>query len=282
MRLWPALLAVALSWRAAAGQGEAWTASPPGPTVGDTVWLERAVGAPAGWRIRAGKLVPSSDMEPLADATVLRVEGPSGGWLVRYPVAVWTPGAHTIALPPVWRMGPSGETDSLAGGYARVDVRSVIPDSIPQPQARGAIAPLRSDHRSAIPPLAAGVVAAGLLAGAIALRRRPRPAHPSPHVPVEPQVPDARWLGAGEPKAVAARASALLRTALARAYPTAAPGLSTAECLAVLSHDVAAERLQPLADLLRRLDGIAFAPGEGTDVATLARQARVLAQEHAP
>jgi len=281
MRAWLVVPALAVAARVTAAQGVEWTATPAGPTVGDTVWLERVVNAPAGWRVRAGKFVPTSDVEPLADAGVLRANA-TGGWLVRYPVALWTPGGHTIALPPVWRLGPNGETDSLAGGHARVEVRSVIPDSVRQPEPRGAIAPLRPDRTSAGPLLAAAMLATALLVAGLVWRRRPRPAAPSPHVSLEPQVADARWLGAGEPRAVAARAAAQLRAALARAYPRATPALSTAECLEVLSQEVAAERLRPLVELLPQLDRIAFAPGEGPDVATLARQARVLAKEHAP
>lgn len=283
MRALLTALALTCSCGTAAAQVGEWTAFPPGPTVGDTVWLERSVIAPAGWRVRAGKLVPGSDFEPLTDPGVLRAPGPTGGWIVRYAVALWTPGEHTLTLPPVWRLGPNGETDSLPGGRARVQVRRVIPDSVSQPQARGAIAPLRPERRSALPALAAAALAGGLLAGVLALRRRSRTAKPSPEAPVEPQVPDARWLGAGEPRAVAARAAAQLRIALARAYPRASPALSTAECLAILAHDVPPERLRPLAELLPQLDRVAFSPppAKGADVAALARQARALAEEHA-
>src|ERR671935_807055 len=34
-------------------QSDGWTAAPPQPTVGDTIRLERAITAPAGWRLRA-------------------------------------------------------------------------------------------------------------------------------------------------------------------------------------------------------------------------------------
>src|SRR2546430_5586244 len=45
-----------LSWRSGAAQTATWIASPPAPTVGDTIWLERAIAVPAGWQVRAGKL----------------------------------------------------------------------------------------------------------------------------------------------------------------------------------------------------------------------------------
>jgi len=283
MRVLVATVALALSSRLALAQAGEWIATPVGPTVGDTVWLERSVVAPAGWRIRPGKLVPGSDFEPLTDPSVLRAPGPAGSWIVRYAVSLWTPGAHVVGLPPVWRLGPNGETDSLPGGRARVDVRSVIPDSVTQPRARGSIAPVRPERRSAWPLLAGALLAGALLWGGIRLRRRSRPTKPGRDVPVEPAVPDARWLGAGEPRAVAARAAAQLRAALARAYPHASPALSTAECLAVLADNVPAERLRPIADLLPQLDRVAFAPAlaQGPEVATLARQARSLAEEYA-
>src|SRR5439155_172507 len=131
------VLSVVASWRRGAAQTATWIASPPAPTVGDTIWLERTIAVPAGWQVRAGKL----------DATR----------------------------------------------------------------------------------------AAGLLAtGVVVRRRRPRTLEPAPPVPLEREVPDTRWLAAGEPKAVAERAIGRLRAALARAVPEAHSALDTAECLAVV------------------------------------------------
>src|SRR6266446_7419900 len=62
----------------AAGQG-AWVAVPPRPTVGDTIWLAREVAAPAGWRVRPGKLESTDQVEPLGDPAVLRTPG---GWVI--------------------------------------------------------------------------------------------------------------------------------------------------------------------------------------------------------
>ena len=97
---------------------------------------------------------------------------------------------------------------------------------------------------------------------------------------------DARWLAAGEPRAVATRATWRLRAALARAVPGAHPALDTHECLGVVerarSGARAGARLGELRDVLEQLDRVAFASAEGTDVAALAARARRLAQELAP
>src|SRR2546425_8667547 len=62
-----AVLGVVASWRLATGQGSGWVATPSSPTVGDTIWLERTITVPAGWRGRAGKLELAADVEPLGD-----------------------------------------------------------------------------------------------------------------------------------------------------------------------------------------------------------------------
>src|SRR2546426_92096 len=81
--------------------------------VGDTIWLERALAVPSGWQVRAGKLDATEAVEPLADPVVRRS---ADGWVVRYAVVAWKPGAHKLALPPLWLLGPDGRADSTAGG----------------------------------------------------------------------------------------------------------------------------------------------------------------------
>src|SRR4029077_4453758 len=61
------VLSVVASWRRGTAQTATWIASPPGPTLGAPIWLERAIAAPAGWQVRAGKLDPTEAVEPLAD-----------------------------------------------------------------------------------------------------------------------------------------------------------------------------------------------------------------------
>src|SRR5437867_1000311 len=215
-----AILGVVASWRRGTAQNAAWTASPAAPTVGDTIWLERALTVPSGFQVRAGKLDATEAIEPLADPAVRRN---AGGWVVRYAVVAWKPGAHKLTLPPLWLLGPDGRADSTAGGTTSFSVASVIPDSLRQPSPQGLLAPLRRAHQDPLPPLVAVTLAAGLLAAGLAVRRRrPRALEPAPPVPLEREVPDTRWLAAGEPKAVAARAIWRLRTALAGA-PRGAP-----------------------------------------------------------
>ena len=122
-------------WLVLQGGSGGWTATPARPTVGDTVWLERQVVVPAGWRVRAGRLEATEAVEALGDPSVRR--GPAG-WLVRYPIVAWTPGAHTLALPPIWELRSDGRADSVSGGVAGFFVQSVIPDSVlgPEPGTR--------------------------------------------------------------------------------------------------------------------------------------------------
>jgi hypothetical protein len=273
-------LSVVASWRRVTGQAGGWQASPPNPTVGDTIWLERALTVPSGWQVRAGKLDATEAVEPLADPAVRRS---AGGWVVRYAIVAWKPGAHKLTLPPLWLLGPDGRADSTAGGTTSFSVASVIPDSLRRPSPQGLLAPLRAAHRNSLPPLAALGLAAGFLAaGVAARRRRPHALGPAPPVPLEREVPDTRWLAAGEPKAVAARAIWRLRAALARSLPEAHPALDTAECLAVVERVRPGAPLRELRDLLEQLDRVAFASAHGTDVAALSAMARRLTRELTP
>lgn len=244
------------------------------------MWLARQVTTPPGWRVRAGKFEDTDNVGSLGDPAVLRAPG---GWVIRYPLVAWVTGTHAIVLPPVWRLAPDGRTDSLSGGTARLDVRSVIPDSTRDPQPRGAIAPLRPERRNPAPPLLAIVASVLALAGASVWRRRRSRAVPRAlHVPLEGEVPDTRWLAAGEPKAVAARAAAQIRSAIAATHPRASTARSTTECLAVLEHELPDIPFRQVADVLTQLERVAFASAHGIDIAVLAERARALARELAP
>jgi hypothetical protein len=262
-------------------QANGWVATPSQPTVGDTIQLERAAPVPAGWRVRAGKLASATVAEPLGDAIV---SAASGGWVVRYAVVAWTPGEITLDMPPLWRLGPDGTADSLSGGTATFHVASVIPDSVRAPAPQPSLGPLRLDRSSPFPVIAAVLLGAGVLLLLILWRRRgPRSVVAGPggrgDLAVDAAVPDARWLAAGEPKAVAARAALALRRALAHTIPDAHEALSTEECLAAVAHVRPDAPLRDLRELLLGLDQVAFATAHGVEVAPLAARARALARE---
>jgi hypothetical protein len=274
------LLIGAAAWRLAAAQGGAAVTSPARPTVGDTIWLSRDIALPRGWGVRAATFTATEAIEPLGDPVVERT---ATGWRVRVPVVAWVPGTHRVELPPVWRLAPDGRADSSAGGTASITVASVLPDTLAHPEPQGLLTPLRRPRRNPLPLVAALSLALALLAAGVGWRRRAPPASAPPTPPpLEPEVPDARWLAAGEPKGVATRASWRLRAALAQAVPAAHPALSTAECLAVLEHARPTAPLREIRDVLEQLERAAFAPAQGGDVIALATMARRLARDLAP
>jgi hypothetical protein len=258
----------------------AWTVTPPSPTVGDTIRLERAFPLPAGWRVRPGRLEASEQVEPLEDAQVV---ARGSDWVVRYTVVAWSPGVQHVVVPPVWRLGARGEADSVPGGTATFTVASVIPDSVVVPQPKPALTPIRAESRAVFPLLVVLLLAGSSLFAAIWWRRRPARQLPAPPA-LRPAaaISDERWLQIGEPKAVAARAAGLLRTVIARVVPEAHGGLSTAECLAVAKKHRPAPQFSQLEIVLGALDAVAFGSGAALDVATLAQRARMLAQELKP
>jgi hypothetical protein len=268
----PALLMLVL-------QANGWVAAPSQPTVGDTIQLERTVSTLPGWRVRAGTLASATVAEPLGDAVVLAAS-PPGAWVVRYAVVAWTPGDIALDMPPLWRLGPDGTADSLAGGTATFHVASVIPDSVRSPAPQPSLGPLRLDRSSPFPVLAAVLLAGGPLVLLILWRRRaPRSVVTGPSLAIEAEVSDARWLAAGEPKAVAARAAQRLRRAVAHAIPDAHEALSTEECLAAIERTRPDAPLRDLRELLLGLDQVAFATAHGVEVAPLVARARALARE---
>ncbi len=176
--------------------------APQGPTVGDTVWIERSVRLPAGATIRPRPIEPSALLDPLA-APVVVLRGDE--IVLRYPLVFWRPGAHRVELPGPIVVRPDGWSDTLPASVARVEIGSVLPpgelDSIPPEPAAALIERL---ERSPQPSLWL-VLVAGL--GLLPLhrwwkRRGPRVLTPpgDPGVPMVQRLE--RWLAAGESRAV--------------------------------------------------------------------------------
>lgn len=215
------------------------------PSVGDTIWLRRAVAAPAGWTVRAPEWDVSGVIERLGRPHVIR-RGDSAE--VAWPVAAWAPGEHLVTVPGPVLVRPNGLEDSIPAQAMTLVVRSVLPtvppDSTIEPQPAAPVVP--TVERSVLPLLALLALAAGLLLPLHWWWRRRGPAvaaGPPAVPPVEPPV--ARWAEAGEGRVVLDAAVERLRRAIETRRTDVA--LSDAEAL-LASLEAARFADHPVAD----------------------------------
>jgi hypothetical protein len=199
------------------------------PSVGDTIWLRRSVAAPAGWTVRAPDWELTGPVEQLGRPHVLR-RGDTAE--VTWPVAVWAPGEHIVAVPGPVLIRPNGLEDSLPAQAMTIVVRSVLPrvpaDSTLKPQPPAPVVP--TTERSPVPLLALLALAAALVAPLHWWRRRRGPVvAATPPVMPPPEPPVARWAEAGEGRVVLDAAVERLRRALETRRSDAA--LAEAEAL---------------------------------------------------
>lgn len=95
-----------------------------GPLVGDTVWIDREVRAPAG------SLLRPLPWDPGRVASLLgapEVEVRTDGWVLRYPVVFWEPGRHRLLVPGPLVIREDGRTDSLPARAVEVEIASLVP-----------------------------------------------------------------------------------------------------------------------------------------------------------
>jgi hypothetical protein len=168
----------------------------------------------------------------------------------------------------------------LPGGDGAVTVRSVIPADSTRPVPKALLPPLDPRPDSLWPPVIMAALGFAVLVVLVRLRRRgPKGTAPPAEFVMGGGAPDARWLAAGEPKAVAARAARVLRQALARAVPDALESLPVREALEAAEGKMPATTFRRVRESLLALDQVAFAVAHGTDVGQVASDARALAQE---
>jgi hypothetical protein len=98
--------------------------SPALPLVGDTVWVEREVRAPAGSLLRPLPWTPGEVASLLGPP---EVEVRPGGWLLRYPLVFWRAGTHRLVVPGPLVIREDGGTDSLPSRAAEVTIASLLP-----------------------------------------------------------------------------------------------------------------------------------------------------------
>jgi hypothetical protein len=245
----------------------------PAPTIGDTVWLSRAVAVPEGYAVRAADWDPDDPVELLGRARVT-VRGDSA--VIAYPVVLWRPGQHVVDLPGPLLLGPGGTVDSLRSERLRLEVSSVLPsvpnDSVLSPQPR---ASLVAQHVVSLGPVGIlwAVALALLLPVHLWWRRRGKPTRVQPSVidadTLEPQL--SRWADAGEYRAVASVSAARLRAAVAERVAAAHPALDTERVLAELAAARPEWPLEELGDLLRALDDARFGHTPSLDALELSR-----------
>jgi len=170
-------------------------------TVGDTVWIAttvplapRQILRPQTWDIGdLGQVLGPPQVQFRADSAV-----------IRYPVAFWYPGGHTVTVPGPIVVSPEGRSDTLPSRQVAVTVGSVLPaaanrDSLAPRDAAGL---LPQTERSLL-PLGFFWLLVLIVASLVAvwLVRSRRPGAPVPaSVPPTPDLARLldRWADAGE------------------------------------------------------------------------------------
>ena len=247
------------------------------PTVGDTLWIGRAVAVPAGATLRPADW---DAPEPIERLGAPRISARGDSVDVAYPIVVWRTGTLTIDVPGPLLLSAGGRVDSLPPLPVTVRIGSVLPDvpadSTIAPQPRADFVPRTST--SPVPLLILLALVVVLLAPLHWWwRRRGRP-RPRPELPTRGtgEPPLDRWADAGESRAVASVATGRLRALIAARMPAAHPGLDTEDLLRAVSGRPDWP-LAELGDLLRSLDEARFGHTPFPDATGLARWADELA-----
>ncbi len=120
------------------------------PTVGDTVWIARAVSLPSGQILRPqtwdlgdiGMTLGAPEVDYRPDSAT-----------VRYPIVLWFPGVHKLTIPGPIIVSPAGSSDTLPGSEVTVEVASVLPANRPKAELapRGPAPLLPQSDRSLLP-----------------------------------------------------------------------------------------------------------------------------------
>jgi len=170
------------------------------PTVGDTVWVAATVRLAPDQILRPQPWV-LGDLGQVLGPPVLEFSGDSA--TIRYPVAFWYPGAHTVSIPGPIVVNPAGRSDTLRARDVLVTVRSVLPagpvDTIAPRPAAGL---LEQSEPSLLPVVVLSllVALAAFPVGAVLTRRRRPRKSPPAAVPGGPMPGDRldRWQRSGE------------------------------------------------------------------------------------
>lgn len=252
----------------------------PLPHVGDTVWVTRTVSLPPGAAARVPDWTPPGDVELLAPGTALVHDGVVD---LRFPVVVWTAGAHVIDVPGPLILSADGAVDTAGPAPITVNIASVLPDSVHRDSVAArppapVLPPFETDPRALVFLLGIAVL---LALGIVLLRRRRSRSEPegAPDTPpAEPPVE--RWAALGEDRAACEIGALRLRLAIHRGFEPADPRLDTGTVLRLLEGSRPQWPVAEIRRVLGALDQVRFgAPGGGGDVAPLIEDAARLARQ---
>lgn len=257
---------------------QVWSVAPTPSTIGDTVVLEReiAVADPTA-SLRLAPIEGSLLVEPLAGPEAITA---SDGFIVRYVVALFETGDHTIPMPDIELVYPTGRLETRVGGEAFVTVLSVLPqgESLPAPRASREPIPRNVLRTAPAILLVMGVVALTVGWGLVRRRSRLRPVWAGVGKGGEDASPVSRWIAAGEPRAVATVTTHEVRVRVQQYVPEADPSLDLEDWL----HTVEAHRpdwpLRELSEVMQALERASFAPAIPSDVIALTDEAQVIVQ----
>lgn len=249
------------------------------PTVGDTIWLERAVETPAGAEVRAA---PWSPADPVGLLGQPRVRKEGNRTVVAYPAVVWRTGRVQVEIPGPIVIRPDGTTDSLPVESRILNIASVLPDTVPaerlpvQPEAGIVVQRVTTPY----PVLVALLVAALLLAPLAWWWLRAGPPMPGFAPPSQATpVPLEEWNEAGEVRAVAAVAARNLRAEMLRHLPGMPQGLVASRLMRVVTEQRPGWPVDDLGEVLGALESVQYASTSATDVVMLAHRAETLRQQ---
>jgi hypothetical protein len=248
------------------------------PTVGDTIWVERRIPAPAGAEARAPAWTPEGDIE-LLGTPVLRREGDQ--LVLAFPLVAWQPGSHVVMVPGPVLIRRDGHTDSLPPERQTFEVASILPagrDAASLPiQPPASLVPRRVV--TPVPVLATIALAGGLIALMGAIRRRRGPLLQAPAAPPSTAQADVvAWIESGEPRAVAALATRQLRHTIASLVPSAQAGIDRRRLDRILAEQRQTWPVAAISAVLAELEGAGFGDTDVADLRDLYERARDLSE----
>ncbi len=229
----------------------------PVATVGDTLWVTRAIAAPSGSVLRPLPWELGDSGTTLGPPIVMPRPG---GFTVRYRLALWIPGAHQLLMPGPLLVLSNGRTDTLPAMPVIVRVASVLPSGTPDSalSPKGAASVISRGSTSPVPLIVLCALVAAITS-ALQWRWRRRPTVRNNAGPPRAEQPG--------PKAAMLRA-----WAAAGEYRTALDGWN-AKIDAILAERVSSELADGVAPLREELDRLRYAPAAPGRLAKLCEEA---------